>query len=486
MSKLTLLFGTLTFSLGVLIAATSEAQTWPASCEGKPPHYLAGYTQTKDQIEAFNQMQLNYRNSWIDSKNKARAAANFGEKTELTFYGHTVVLYLPMYRRADGGVYYYTGVDAVRLTEKEFECVKDDLRQWIQQAIDADYEDHKSITPLAIESFAKQSGMTTDEVKELLPKPIVEYGTTYSEVYKIPQLEPADFISGVKYMYFTPMGSCNAAVYLQSVVIFTPCVRRMDHILGFSSVIKHELIHANRKLQGMPLLWYFNYELFAALMPFLEQPTNLDDFFYHSYLETPWEALRVFGCFDIAKLRKELFRYNVPWGGNAMNRELLTNYLNEINKATVWLRESGLKVLAEFYSDPRVWAAINDMSHDDDMAYRVIMAKLYEPTCLGGHSKTVRFILKHADESKSIADAAWERVGKNRNNMGDDRREKAFRDLMRFAEVLGLNEEKLARLGRAYGFRNIDPARVNLDTVREILKDFIMKEGPFKISKEVR
>lgn len=479
-------------SLSALFSAAfftpaAEAENWPAACEGKPPHYLAGLKQTDDQVEAFNQIQLVYQMSQADSVNGgARWGSNLGEKVDLTFYGHTVTLYLPMYRKAEDGVYHYTASGATRLSNQEFECVKEDFRDWVQRSIDADFKDHKGINTLAIDGFASRNGKTSDEVRELLKKPIPEYNTTYADVLQIPQIEPVDFIKHVKHMYFTQMGSCNAAVALKTFVVLTPCMRRMDHVLGYPSVMKHELIHAST-IQSYPIGWYFDMELFAALLPFLEHPANIDDFFYHGYLSAPWEALRVFACFDVGKMRKEIFRYRVPFGGSAINREVLAGYLGEINKASAWIRETGLKVLGEFYSDPHVWVAVNDMSFDDHMAYKVIMAKMYEPTCLGGHSKTVRFILKHADESKSIADSAWKRVGVARKSNEDQ--VKTMKDLLRFAGVLGLSEDDLVRAGRLYGLRGLDPDNFNLEKVRDLLRDFILFKERFPVefnAKEVR
>ena len=460
---------------------------WPAACAGKPPHYLVGLTQTNDQIEAFNQIQLINKMSQADSViNRARWGSNLGEKVDLTFYGHTVTLYLPMYRKTENGVYYYTAAGVERLTDKEFECVKDDFRKWTKDSIDADYKDHKAINTLAVESFAGRNGRTPDEVRELLKKPIPEYNTTYADVLQIPQIEPVDFIKHVKHMYFTPMSSCNAAVYLKTFVVLTPCMRKMDYVLGYPSVLKHELIHAST-LQGYPIGWYFDVELFAALLPFLEDPANLEDFFYHGYLDSAWEALHVFACLDVKKMRKEIFRYKVVWGGTAMNREVLANYLAEVNKASAWIRESGLKVLGEFYSDPHIWATVNDMSHDDRMVYKVIMAKLYEPTCLGGHAKTVKFILKHSDEMKSVADSAWKRVGQKREL--DERQIKAAKNLMQFAEAIGLSEEDLLRASRIYGFRGMDPSKLSIEKIREILSSFILSEHKTPVGpglKEVR
>ncbi len=473
----------------VLVTAFSvtdvTAQTWPAECQGRPPHYLVGFTQTKDQIDAFFQMQQNYRMSQADSASRAMRAANLGEYVKLTFYGHTLTLYLPMYRQAGNSVYFHTASGVTPLTKQEFECVKADLKKSIQSAIDSDYADHEKITTIAVESFGKRYNLTPDAVRDLLTKQIPEYGTNYADVLKIPLLEPVDFIKSVKYMYFTPMGSCNASVYVKTVVAFTPCVRRTDHILGYPTVMKHELIHANIKLQGYPLAWHFNVELFAALLPFLEQPTTLDDFFYHPYLSTPWEILKVFGRWDIQKVRQEIYRYAVAWRGSAMNREVLASYLAEINEAAKWLRETGLQALAEFYSDPHWWVAVNDISFDDDMAYKAIMAKNWEPTLLKGHANTVKFILRHADQSKSIAEKALERVGKNRD-FEEERQKKALAEYLKLAEALGFSQAELIRMGRAYGYKSEHFERMDLDMVRQLLNDFLKGEGMFEKRLEVR
>lgn len=461
------------------------AQSWPAECQGKPPHYLVGFTPTKDQIDVFFQMQQNYRMSQADSANRAMRAANLGEYVKLTFYGHTLTLYLPMYRQIGSAVYFHTAAGVTPLTVQEFECVKADLKQWIQSAIDADYEDHKMITTIAVESFGKRYNMTPEAVRELLQKPIPEYGTNYADALKIPLLEPIDFIKSVKYMYFTPMGSCNASVYVKTVVAFTPCVRRTDHILGYPTVMKHELIHSNIKLQGYPISWHFNVELFAALLPFPEQPTDLDTFFYHSYFSTPWEALHVFGKWDIKKVRQEIYRYSVAWRGSAMNREVLAGYLTEINEAAKWIRETGLQVLAEFYSDPHVWVAVNDMSYDADMAYKVIMAKNWEPTLLKGHANTVKFVLRHADQSKSIAESAMERVGKKRD-FEDERQKKVVAEYLKLADAFGFSKEELVRMGRAYGYRSEHFERMDLDMLRQLMNDFLRGEGMFEKRLEVR
>lgn len=471
--------------------SASEAAVYnpPPECRGKVPHYLEGFKQTTDQIDTFYQMQQNFNVSRADSSGiSALWGANLGEYVKLTFYGHTLTLYLPMYSRSGNAVYYNTGAGVTKLSEQEFECVKADLRQWIQDAIDADYADHKMITTLAVKSFGEQEGMTPEEVLKLLSKPIPEYGTTYGEVLKIPLLEPADFIKSVKYIYFTPMKSCNASVYAETVVTFTPCTRRWDYIVGYPVVAKHELIHSNSKLQGFPIGWYTDGELLAALLPFLEQPTDLETFFYHGYLSVPWEALNVFGRWDIEKVRREIYRYRVVGGGSAMNREVLAKYLPEINEAAKWLRETGLQALAEFYKDPHFWVTVNDMSYDDRMAYKVIMAKNWEPTRLKkGHADTVKFILKHADQSKDVARSAWDRVGKKRSiNDEDEHRAKQLREFAKLAGSFGLSQEELVKMGRAYGYRAEHFEKMDIDFARKLVNDFLRGEGMFRKSQEVR
>lgn len=476
------------FALTIVSSVTnSMAETsWPAECNGKPPHYLAGFTQTKDQIDAFFQMQQNFLMSRADSTGSSLWGANLGEYVNLTFYDHTLTLYLPMYRKEGDKVYYHTTAGITTLTSQEFDCVKADLKQWFQSAIDANFADHKVITTLAVEIFGKANSMTPEEVRRLLATPIPEYGTNYSDVLKIPLLEPVDFIKGVKYIYFTPMGSCNAMVYATTVVAFTPCTRRWDHILGYPVVAKHELIHASAKLQGFPIGWYTNVELLAALLPFPEQPTDLETFFYHPYLSTPWEILRVFRKWDIQKVREEIFRYRVAWRGFAMNREVLSGYLTEINEAAQWLRDTAIQVLAEFYSDPHWWVTVNQRAYDDDMFYKVIMAKNWEPTILKGHANTVKFVLRHADESRSLAEEARLDVGKERGLSADEHQRKVLDEFLKLAEALGLSKAELLRLGRAYGYRQEHFEKMDLDVVRKIINDFLRGQGMFEKRSEVR
>lgn len=473
------------------VFSVSEAVVYnpPAECKGKLPHYLEGFKQTADQIDTFFQMQQNFNVSRVDSSDiGAIRGANLGESVKLTFYGHTLTLYLPSYQRVGNAVYYYAAAGSIKLGEQEFECVKADLRQWLQDAIDADYADHKMITEIAVKSFGEENGMTSEEVLKLLAKPISEYGTTYGDVLKIPILEPVNFINSVKYVYFTPMKSCNAAVYAKTVVAFTPCTRRWDYIVGYPVVAKHELIHSNSKLQGFPIGWYTNSELLAAFLPFLEQPTDLQTFFYHGYLSTPWEMLDVFGRWDIKKVRNEILRYRVPFQGRAMNREVLAGYLSEINEAAKWLRETGLQALAEFYKDPHFWVTVNDMSYDDDMAYKVIMAKNWEPTRLKkGHADTVKFILKHSDSSKDIARSAWARVGQKRGiGEEDEYRAKQLRELTKLAESFGLSQDELMKMGRAYGFKAEHFENIDIDFARKLINDFLRGEGMFRKNQEVR
>ena len=475
------LIATLIFSLSTITAkAGAGNKNWPSECQGKPPHYLVGLSQEKDQIDILYQVHQVYLMSSADSNTKSPFGANLGESIELAFYGHTFTLYLPMYRRSSEMVYYHTANSITPLTEQEFSCVKADLRAWIQSGIDGDFADHKMISDLAVESFAKRNKKTPDEVRDLLSKPIPEYGTNYADVLQIPQLEPADFIKSIKFAYFMPMGSCNAYVFLKNILAFTPCVRRLDYVVGKNEVIKHELIHANIKLQGHPISWYVNVELLAALMPFLESPTNLNTFFYHGYLSSPWEALKVFGGFDVEKIRKEIFRYELYKGGSAINREVLSKYIPEINRAAQWLRESAIKVLWEYYSDQHAWVAINNMSHDDDMAYKVIMAKLYEPTLLGGHNTTVRFILKHGDRSAEVAKRAWENVGKPLKIESDLEHKKFSDDIKAFAKMLGLTDDIIARVGKYYGFKVEDFKNMDLNLLRRVISDFLQREGAFQ------
>ncbi|GEM_PF-3318305 len=471
----------------VFTVFSAEAMQWPSECDGKPPHYLVGLSQPKDQIDKFHQIVQVADMSRADSNGRALWGANLGEKVDLTFYGHTVVLYLPMYRRVDNVVYFQNTAGVTRLTEQEFLCVKADLAEWIQTGIDADYKDYEMVTEGAVENFAKRVGKTPSEVKAMLAQTIPEYGVTYGDVLKIPLLQPVDFIKGIRHIYFTPMQSCNAAVFIKTILAFTPCVRRTDFVLGHNETIKHELIHANTKLQGYPIVWYINGELDAALLPFLEYPPSLQTFFYHGYLSTPWEALKVFGCFDVMKVREEIYRYRVPMGGSALNQEALQKYLPAINEAARWLRESAVKVLAEFYADPHMWAVVNQIFYDDDMAYKVLMAKSYEPVLIDcDHGKTSRFILKHAEESKEVAAAAMKKVGEPRRTSQDERRSHMLRELSVLAEAMGFTQERLQSLGQAYGITAQSFEAMNPETIRQILRDYLDQQGPFTHLKEVR
>lgn len=455
----------------------------PAECKGKLPHYLVGLTKTEDQIEAFKQVNLIYEMSRYDSMISAPQAANLGEQVNLTFYGHTFTLFLSQYRKAGNTVYYYTAAGATELSLQEFECVKADLRNWIQESIDQDYAQHEKLTDLAIKNFAEESGKTVDEVKELQKKVIPEFKTNYGDVLLIPDLKPVDFINSVKHAYFAPMRSCNASVMINTILVFTPCIRRIDYVLPHNEVMKHELVHTNKKLQGYPLSFYVNMELFAALLPYLSHPVNLDTFFNHPYLRTPEELLHVFGGFDVDKVRKEMSRYRLGRTGMALNEDVLRKYIPAINDGSAWIRESALKVFGVFYSDPRLWAAVNEASYDNDMAYKVIMALHYEPTLLDGHANTIKFILQYSEQSARVAERAKEKIGKSAGMTIEEQHR--VKELKHFAEVLGFNDELLMKVGKFYGFTSQDLQNVDPEFLRKILYDFVNREGPFQLDQGV-
>ena len=137
-------------------------------------------------------------------------------------------------------------------------------------------------------------------------------------------------------------------------------------------------------------------------------------------------------------------------------------------------------MLWEYYSDQHAWVAINNMSYDDDMAYKVIMAKLYEPTLLGGHNTTVRFILKHGDRSAEVAKRAWENVGKPLKIESDLEHKKFSDDIKAFAKMLGLTDDIIARVGKYYGFKVEDFKNMDLNLLRRVISDFLQREGAFQ------
>ena len=312
--------------------------------------------------------------------------------------------------------------DQKLITEEELKVVVDDLLAMVPiAAYNIDFEYYKSVTDNAIRARAEKLGLTEDEFRKQLDEKDPQYDITFREINRIPaSMRRSDFVPRELHLGYNPelLGTLGVTWLNTGVVYYNPQARVLDYLVGKPVVLAHEFIHANVNLQKFPFSDGFDLELNASI-PDMLLPDDQVNFFFHPYPETVRELAWIYFGFNFKQVQKEIVRFN--FGGPVwVDEDKYRQYFKELERIKaemlVFFRD---KVIPEFYSDPLWWSAMNDRRGDRNSVFRVMMANHYDPTLLGGHAETMKWLLPRTDTAIEMARRAHEASAQDSaNNTG--------------------------------------------------------------------
>ena len=308
------------------------------------------------------------------------------------------------------------------ITEKQFQELVDFTDGKIKEAVEANYAFWGNLEQEAVTIAAKADGKTEKEFREYLEqKDSLNPSMTFRELRHIPPVvQKKDFVPFRElHIGLTPEipSVLGVAWFNTGVVYYTPVAMIRDYLMNApASVITHEFVHTNKNLQGLPLVWGFDAETMASVPEMLFSNNYLDTW-NHSYATDFRELIWIYFRFDFEQARKEVIKF--PLVGNLrIDRGKFDEYSQKLEIAKAELRQAFKRVVAEFYSTPVWWTALNDKLVDDNSVFRVMMAAMYNPTLLGGEEATTKWYNTNEYRIKQWANDAWAESGSTANEPG--------------------------------------------------------------------
>src|SRR3989344_1124687 len=407
----------------------------------------------------------------------------FGQKVKVVFDQHIKDGDRTRYT-SFGGQYY--------ITEKQFQELVSFTDKAITDAVEIDYSFWSSLEKDAVSIAFKADGRfkTEQEFREYLDrKDHLNPSMTFRELRHIPPvIERKDFVPFRElHVGLTPeYPSVLGVAWLNAgIVYYTPVAMIRDYLMDTSVILAHEFVHTNKKLQGIPLVWGFDAETMASV-PDMLVTKDYTDMWLHGYADDFRELIWVYFRFDFEQARKEVVK--VPMMGNfTIDRQMFDDYSKKLEMAKTELRKAFKRVVAEFYSTPVWWTALNDKLVDNNSVFRVMMASMYNPTLLGGEETTTKWAATNEYKHKRWADEAFAESGSTASEGGMDmadtgsvekvkKQRAALLILSQIQSVYGVSDEEVSLFLK---FHKVSPEELftwGPKKLKKAIEDFIINQ----------
>lgn len=313
----------------------------------------------------------------------------------------------------------------------QFEAVKNFLHEVVRSAARKDvkdYTDEMKLTAGVLEARAKLLD-DPDYAKRLDDAVPSTNGLKVRDIIPVPLTRVQDFlpdliVMGPKGFYggFTNWGTPGS----EHVVFLDMLGLALRYVSGWP-LAEHEFIHANPYLQGTPLAFYFDVEMWTALT------TDLDDdfteFLFHPYLFVVRDMVRTFFGYDFEEVKRKIWPTGALGARDIREKEFRANAAVVKNiraELLKFVKDPKDGIMVRFYSDPYFWLAVNTKYCDTSAVWRILFALRYEAAGLYDPEKkdkngnaispviqTKDWLMKEEESGriKELADKALKKTG---------------------------------------------------------------------------
>ncbi len=195
------------------------------------------------------------------------------------------------------------------------------------------------------------------------------------------------------------------------LVYINPQTLQIDFIKNEPQVMKHEFVHVNSNLENFPLAESFDAELLASFMMFHSE--DQIDFFFHGYAALPRKFAKIYFNYDFDAARARMVKFDDATGNLIVDAKAWNEELEKLQPIKEEFIRFGRLALPEFYSDEMFWLAMNKKLRDNNVVFRMMMAKYYDPTSLGGRVPTMRWLEANKERIRKIAEESMAEVEKS-------------------------------------------------------------------------
>lgn len=391
------------------------------------PHYLQGIDSPKDPVEKILEKERVY-NAVKSTYSRERAPIINGSiQVQKQILGKNSILTFVNYVDKGDHVVHYTSKGLQNLTQAEFRTVIQDHTNYIEEAaltLEQRFKEPSRRVRETIETnFRKAKKLPPDKkLEDILDENIPGYeGITIRDALFVPpaKLTAQDFLMPHYYFGVLPStmfgGSILGVTYLNTGIVgIDTKARILDHINGTPIILMHEMMHNNEKLQGMPLVFYFDAELYAELaqiadMDYLELTS-------HHYLKVPRQLSHTLFSFNSDLAFENILDFTIMPGAQlekTNNYQKLRKTIDVVQNIAATLQTKSLEqFFPEFYASPHYWITVNEFHRDGAAAFKIFFYANYEPTCLKGPEATRKFM----EENKHVILETSEQVLKELRN----------------------------------------------------------------------
>ncbi len=415
------------FLLFWLFAGLSLVNIYGMQGSADLPHFFPkGVIQTTDPATQW-EMYLRYIlatdhcQGILGEKSKFITNNISSVRETVKMFGKDMLLVLDPYARnkeRDGVITFtsYCGQEVV--TEAQLKVIRDYMIKEQTRATELNWTLYNDVRELSVKERARKLGVKEEEFRARLDKPSYYKGISVREEHLLPPpFEKSDFVPRELHLgYFPELAGQGilGAVWLNSGVSYiTMQALILDYLIGQPTVLAHETVHANKKLQSLPLSEGFNVELFASI-PSLLLEEDKQRLWFHSYVDLLREIMWVHFGFDFKQARKEIIKVDLL-GNLHIDRDKFNKYTAMLDKAKPALLATMKKAFIEFYSDAPGWVAFNDKLQNDAAVVDFIFARSFDfcvqVTEKPGCAETMKWLKAREEEIKEMAKKAFEKSG---------------------------------------------------------------------------
>ncbi len=264
----------------------------------------------------------------------------------------------------------------------QFEAVKAEIHKVVEDGIAKNVKDYAEDMQLRERVLVRHAEALGDPRYEDRLAELVEKGSDVSvqDVMRPPFVRPEDFLPDVLvigpnrfaggFANFKTVGT-ERLVFLDLLGI------AFNYIEGGYVIAAHEFVHTNPYLQGEPMAFYYDVEMWAALT------TNLSGGmleYDHPYLSVVTDSAKYAFGYDFREVKRRI--WPSEFGAQEVREDEFRRYAavhrRVVSELLAFIKDPENGLMVQFYSDPLGWSAVNTALCDTAAVWRLLFALRFE------------------------------------------------------------------------------------------------------------
>ena len=267
----------------------------------------------------------------------------------------------------------------------QFEAMKELVHDVIGWALKKNLKDYSEMNLTEGVLEARAVLLDDPDYKKRLDDPVPgTAGLKVRDIIPVPLTRAEDFLPDL--LIVGPRGFYGGFANwktpdMERIVFFDLLGLALWHVSGWP-MPAHEFVHTNPYLQGIPLSFYYDIEMWADLTTGLE--SGMREFLFHPYMAVVRDSVRTQFGYDYEEAKRRIMpgQFGVKDIREKEFREHARRVKVIRDELVRFVKDPKKGLLVRFYSDPYYWVAINTKYCDTAAAWRILFALSYEPAGL--------------------------------------------------------------------------------------------------------